>query len=162
MKIFETEAYIDSLLDIVREGREVPLTVVGHSMEPFLVHERDSVLLAGIDRKLQKGDIALFKRKDGQYILHRICAIRQDGFYFVGDNQNSCDIEGPIKREQICAVVHQVKRHGLDIREDDFIWRFFKKEWLWVIRWRRQIKRLRVLKVLRKVQKKKIENIHEK
>ena len=141
MKVFETETYIDSLMEIVNAGHEVPLVVVGHSMEPFLIHERDSVLLAPICDSLKKGDIALFKRQDGQYILHRIYKINQDGYYFVGDNQNICDIEGPIRREQICAVVYKARRHGIEIQEKDFIWRLFSREWRWAIRWRRQIKR---------------------
>lgn len=141
MKVFDTETYIDSLMEIVNTGQEVPLIVVGHSMEPFLIHERDSVLLAPIRDSLKKGDIALFKRQDGQYILHRIYKIKQDGYYFVGDNQNICDIEGPIRREQICAVVYKARRHGIEIQEKDFIWRLFRREWRWAIRWRRQIKR---------------------
>lgn len=66
---------------------------------------------------------------------------KQDGYYFVGDNQNICDIEGPIRREQICAVVYKARRHGIEIQEKDFIWRLFRREWRWAIRWRRQIKR---------------------
>ena len=55
MKVFDTETYIDSLIEIVNTGQEVPLMVVGHSMEPFLIHERDSVLLAPICDSLKKG-----------------------------------------------------------------------------------------------------------
>lgn len=145
MVIFDTEEYIDSLISVLQEGREVPLLVVGHSMEPFLVHERDSVLLSPVDRMLKKGDVALFKRKDGQYILHRIYKIKDNAFYFVGDNQNLCDVEGPIKKEQICALVHSAKRHGVEIQETDFIWRFFKRAWLWTIRWRPYMKKLLAL-----------------
>lgn len=142
MKMLETEEYIDLLIEIVREGHEVTLRVIGHSMEPFLIHERDFVLLSPIRNSLQKGDIALFKRENGQYILHRICKIRREGFYFVGDNQNICDIEGPIKREKIYAVVHKVNRQRVEIQEGDCIWQFFKREWLWNIRWRRYMKKL--------------------
>ena len=145
MVIFDTEEYIDSLISVLKEGREVPLLVVGHSMEPFLVHERDTVLLSPVDRMLKKGDIALFKRKDGQYILHRRYKIKDNDFYFVGDNQNLCDVEGPIRKEQICALVHRAKRHGTEIYENDFIWRFFKKGWLWTIRWRPSMKKLLAL-----------------
>lgn len=141
MIIFDTEEYIDSLISVLQEGREVLLLVVGHSMEPFLVHERDTVLLSPVNRMLKKGDIALFKRNNGQYILHRIYKIKDNAFYFVGDNQNLCDVEGPIKREQICAAVYSAKRHGVEIYETDFIWRFFKSAWLWTIRWRPYMKK---------------------
>ena len=150
MRVLETETYIDALIDIVAQGKDVPLMVAGHSMEPFLVHERDSVLLSPVRCALRKGDIALYKRENGQYILHRIYRIRRDEYYFVGDNQNICDIEGPIKREQICAVVRQVRRHGKEIREGEFLWRFFQREWLWLIRWRRYLKRLPIPGFLRR------------
>lgn len=88
MKILETEAYIDTLVDMVDQGNEVLLVVVGHSMEPFLVHERDQVLLSPITREVRKGDIILYQREDGQYILHRICRIRADGYDLVGDNHS--------------------------------------------------------------------------
>lgn len=145
MVIFDTEEYIDSLISVLQEGREVPLLVVGHSMEPFLVHERDTVLLSPVSRMLKKGDIALFKRNNGQYILHRIYKIKDNVVYFVGDNQNLCDVEGPIKIEQICAMVYSAKRHGMEIHETDFIWRFFQREWLWTIRWRPYMKKLLAL-----------------
>lgn len=73
-------------VDMVDQGNEVLLVVVGHSMEPFLVHERDQVLLSPITREVRKGDIILYQREDGQYILHRICRIRADGYDLVGDN----------------------------------------------------------------------------
>lgn len=73
-------------VDMVDQGNEVLLVVVGHSMEPFLVHERDQVLLSPITREVRKGDIKLYQREDGQYILHCICRIRADGYDLVGDN----------------------------------------------------------------------------
>lgn len=73
-------------VDMVDQGNEVLLVVVGHSMEPFLVHERDQVLLSPITREVRKGDIILYQREDGQYILHRICRIGADGYDLVGDN----------------------------------------------------------------------------
>lgn len=145
MIIFDTEQYIDSLISVLQEGQEVPLLVVGHSMEPFLIHERDTVLLSPITSMLKKGDIVLFKRKNGQYILHRIYKIKDNDFYFVGDNQNLCDVEGPIKKEQIYAIVHSAKRHGVDIHENDLMWCFFKRVWLRTIRWRPYMKKLLAL-----------------
>lgn len=142
MKILGTEAYINTLVDMVDQGNEVSLVVVGHSMEPFLVHERDQVLLSPITRKVQKGDIVLYQRENGQYILHRICRIRADGYDLVGDNQNICDIEGPIQRKQMRAIVRKVRRHGKVVQEGDFLWRIFQKEWLRMIRWRRYLKKI--------------------
>lgn len=142
MILFDTEQYIDSLLSVLQEGQEVPLLIVGHSMEPFLIHERDMVLLSPTHSGIKKGDIVLFRRKDGQYILHRIYKIKGDDVYSVGDNQNLCDIEGPMKKEQICAVACRAKRHGVEICEKNLIWRFFQREWLWTIRWRPLMKKI--------------------
>ncbi|MCF2682337.1 S24/S26 family peptidase [Faecalicatena contorta] len=142
MKILETEAYIDTLVDMVEQGNEVLLVVVGHSMEPFLVHERDQVLLSPITREVRKGDIILYQRENGQYILHRICRIRADGYDLVGDNQNLCDIEGPIQRKQMRAIVRKARRNGKEVQEGDLLWRIFQKEWLRLIRWRRYLKKM--------------------
>lgn len=43
-------------------------------------------------------------------MLHRIYKVDGDDYYFVGDNQ--VDIEGPIKRDQIFAIVYKVKEKG--------------------------------------------------
>ena len=61
------------------QGQEVILTVTGNSMRPFLRHQRDQGVLTAVDgRALQPGDVPLYRRQNGQYVLHRVVE-RQDG-----------------------------------------------------------------------------------
>ena len=130
-----TREYIDILRTVIDEGKEVNMRVLGSSMAPFVVHERDTIYFKRPERKLKKGDIAFFQRNNGQYVVHRIYKIKGDEYYFVGDNQTL--IEGPIEKGQIFAIVTRVIRKGKEIRPGDPWWLFFEKIWINMIPLRR-------------------------
>ena len=69
--------------------------------------------------------------------MHRICKVKKEGYYLVGDAQQ--EIEGPIERECIFAVVLRVRRKGKWIGAEDFWWKFFAVVWIRVIPFRRFI-----------------------
>lgn len=71
------------------------------------------------DRELQKGDIVFFRRKSGQFVMHRIWKIRPEGYYIVGDAQTQ--IEGPVKREQIFALITKVRRKEKWLEPGDYV-----------------------------------------
>lgn len=131
MNKLDTREYITILKSLVDEGREVNMHVLGSSMAPFVVHERDVIYFKKPGRKLHKGDIAFFQRKNGQYVVHRIYKTKGNQYYFVGDNQT--DIEGPIDEGQIFATVTKVKRKGKMIGPGDFWWEFFARVWIRII-----------------------------
>lgn len=126
-----TREYVSILKEVVLSGDEASMVVVGSSMAPFLIHQRDIVYFRKIDKELKKGDMCFFQRSNGAYVLHRIYKVDGDDYYFVGDNQ--VDIEGPIKREQIFAIVYKVKRKGKEIKPGDFWWNFFYYVWIRII-----------------------------
>ena len=130
-----TREYIDILRTVIDEGKEVNMRVLGSSMAPFVVHERDTIYFKRPERELKKGDIAFFQRNNGQYVVHRIYKIKGDEYYFVGDNQTL--IEGPIEKGQIFATVTRVIRKGKEIRPGDPWWLFFQKIWINMIPLRR-------------------------
>lgn len=136
----DTKEYIDMLMELVREGKCVNLTIAGGSMSPFLVNQRDLVCLEPMKREPGKGDIVLFQRPGGEYILHRICRVGADGYYIVGDAQ--VEVEGPVAREQICCIIEKACRKGTWINRTDFWWKFFAGVWLHVIPFRRGLIRL--------------------
>ena len=53
----------------------LPLVISGNSMLPFLVHGRDTVYLSKLKRPVKKGDVLLYRRDSGAYILHRVYKI---------------------------------------------------------------------------------------
>ncbi len=137
MKQLDTYEYISTLRELTEEGRTVSLIISGSSMSPFLIHQRDTVFFKKPDKPLKVGDIVFFQRENKQFVLHRIYKIKKEGYYIVGDNQT--EIEGPVKEEQIFAIVTKVKRKGKTIQPGDFWWEFFAKVWLHMIPIRRPI-----------------------
>ena len=137
MRKVDTNEYVSVLRELTEEGKEVSLLVAGSSMSPFLIHERDYICFKKPDRELRKGDMVFYQRMSGQFVMHRIYKVKPEGFYIVGDAQT--EIEGPVLREQIFAIVTRVKRKGKWIKPGDFWWVFFEKVWLHMIPIRRVV-----------------------
>ena len=131
MKSIDTQAYLGQLTVLLEAGKTVNLVVSGSSMEPFLIHQRDAVLLEKPDRPYRKGDIVLFRRCGGKYVLHRICKLTAQGAYLIGDGQTA--VEGPVAISQMIAIVTQVRRKEHIIGPGDFRWKFFARLWIRMI-----------------------------
>lgn len=131
MKKVDTFEYVSVLKELVEEGREVSMLISGSSMSPFLCHGRDQVYFKAPDRPLRVGDMVFFQRRSGQYVLHRICKVKDGSYYIVGDAQTA--IEGPVSREQIFALVTRVQRKGRILAPGDFWWEFFARVWVRLI-----------------------------
>ena len=75
-----------------------------------------------------KGDIVLYRRADGTYILHRICRVCADGSYeIIGDAQTTA--ERGVLPEQIAAAAVCVYRKGKKYEKSSLLWRFFADVW---------------------------------
>ena len=81
----DTVLLMEQYKELLRTVKTLPLLVTGNSMAPFLVDRRDTVYLSGIRRPLRRGDIVLYQRRSGAYILHRICRREGDTFTIAGD-----------------------------------------------------------------------------
>ena len=122
MKI-DTKIYLSFLKEMIEQNTDVSIVISGNSMSPFLVNQRDVIYLSKINRKLKKGDLVLYQRLSGQYVVHRIVKVKKSGYYLAGDNQIA--IEGPILDKQIFGLVTKVKRKGKWIEAGNFWWEFF-------------------------------------
>ena len=128
MKTIDTQGYLNILCRIIEDGNTACTVVTGGSMSPFLASNRDYVYLEKPKRKLKKGDVVLFIRQNGDYVLHRIKRISTEGYYLTGDRQTT--LEGPVKREQIMALVTSVKRKSKILTPKSLIWQFYEKIWI--------------------------------
>ena len=128
MRIVDTKEYVSVLRERVENGEEAVMLIAGNSMSPFLMHGRDYICFRKPHRTLKKGDMVFYQRENGQYIMHRICRAAPEGYYITGDAQ--MEIEGPVKEEQIFAIVTKVCRKGKWIQKGDFWWDFFEKVWI--------------------------------
>ena len=128
VKILEPEQLMPQLLEMLEVTEPVPLVISGSSMTPFLVHGRDTVYLTKIRQPLKRGDMVLYRRDSGNYILHRICRVEGETYIMVGDAQTW--LETGIRRDQILARVTAVRRRGKLLQKGSFWWDFFEKVWI--------------------------------
>ena len=127
-RVVDTREYVSVLREIAEEGKVVSMLIAGSSMAPFLCHNRDYIYFTRPDRELRKGDMVFYQRDSGQYVMHRICRVRPEGYYLVGDAQTQ--IEGSLRRDQIFARIIRVKRKGKILEPGDFWWEFFEHVWI--------------------------------
>lgn len=141
-RIIDTQAYLDTVLELLRGGSaNVPVTVTGSSMTPFL-RQGDTVYLNLLTRPPRPGDIVLYTRPEGRYILHRVVAVNRDGsFTMLGDAQTRQERIG--SREQIHAIATGARRRGRNITPRSFVWWFYGVIWRWVAPWRPTLIRFR-------------------
>ena len=128
VRIIEPQLLTEQLPQLLQEAESVPLVISGSSMVPFLVHGRDTVYLSKVTQPLKKGDMIFYRRRGGQYVLHRICKVRDGSYDLVGDGQVA--IEHGIVPEQILAVVMAVRRKEKLLRKGSFLWEFIEHIWL--------------------------------
>ena len=112
------EATYEQILD--RFGQMV-YSIRGGSMRPFLYSDRDAVLIRakGIQR-CKKYDAVLYRRDNGQYVLHRIVEVCPDSYVLQGDN--CLQREPGIRDDQILGVLTGVIRKGttLDVSKPSY------------------------------------------
>ncbi len=83
---------MESLLPFIEEafnrGVDFQIPITGTSMNPLLYQNRDFVKIVKPDLPLKTGDIPLYRRDDGTFVLHRVVGIKENGEYIMcGDNQ---------------------------------------------------------------------------
>ena len=106
----------------------LPLVISGNSMSPFLVHDRDTVYLSRLKNPISKGQMLLYRRFNGQYVLHRVYRVEADSLTMVGDAQT--ELEPGIRPGQVIAVVTSALRKGKMQTPGCFWWEFFEKVWI--------------------------------
>lgn len=102
--------------------------VRGTSMWPLLKEGKTRVQVeAKEEKQVRKGDLVLYRRKDGTLVLHRIIKVEEDSFLVCGDHQWK-QME-QIQEEQILAVAQGFFRNGHYIDEKTWWYRLYKKFW---------------------------------
>lgn len=88
MKI-ENDILIPELARLLSEGKEVRFTPAGVSMRPFIEGDKDSVILAPLNRAPRRGDILLAQVQTlcgrTTYVLHRLIRIEGEQLILMGD-----------------------------------------------------------------------------
>ncbi len=113
--------------ELLSQGKSVEITVSGISMYPMLCHRVSRVRLApaGV---LKKGDLPLYRRDNGAFVLHRVIAVENESYTCCGDNQ--WRLERGIRQDQIIAVVTDFARKNRWISCESGIYRLYWKFWV--------------------------------
>ena len=132
-RVMQPEILLEEYRQLLKDENitALPLVISGNSMSPFLVHGRDTVYLSRLDRPAKKGDVLLYKRESGAYILHRVYKVEKDSYTMVGDAQTQ--LEQGIRQDQIIAIMTSALRKGKLQKKGSFWWEFFEKLWIRII-----------------------------
>ena len=140
VRVVDPAQIIEPLLDLLDEVQAVPLVISGGSMSPYLISGRDTVYLSKISRPLRKGDMVLYRRAGGSYVLHRIFKVEDGSYTMVGDAQTL--LEPGIHADQICAIVTAVRRKDKLLQKGSFWWDFFEIVWIRLVPLRPALKKM--------------------
>ena len=108
--------------ELERSGKLV-YTTVGTSMNPMIKQDRDLSIIEKPKGRLKKYDVAFFKRPNGQYVLHRVVKVLDDGYVILGDN--CVNKEFNIKETQILGVLVSLVRNGKEVDLNSFGYKIY-------------------------------------
>lgn len=122
--ILNLDEMSDLLFDIIKSDGKVSIIASGVSMEPFIRNKKDVVTLIKVERKIEKGDVPLYRRSNGKIVLHRVIGKDENGYIIRGDNQWTN--EYGIKDGNIIALLYSVKKGGIEVKKDSALCRVYE------------------------------------
>lgn len=118
----------DFAIELLSEGRKVNILGRGNSMRPYLVHERDKIVLEP-STSIKVGDVVFASLPNGKQVVHRVVNIALDNVTLMGDSNMSTeacklsDIHG--------RAIGFIRKGRNEIeRVDSFGYRLYS--WLWL------------------------------
>ena len=107
----------DVIREVLESDGEFEICPSGKSMLPLIKEGRDLVTLVKAQAFLSEGDIALYKRECGQFVLHRVMRSENGVYAMCGDNQTV--LEKGIKHSQIIGKVCRMTLDGKIVNVTD-------------------------------------------
>ena len=134
------------IFEMLEEHVDITMKVTGSSMHPLLINKRDSVILTKCDRyNLKKGDIPLYRRNNGKFVLHRIVRTHENSYDLCGDNQYI--IEKNVSKKNVIAVVKAFERNGKFYSCDDSFYKIYWRLRVFSIPFRSLLHRSRIRRI---------------
>lgn len=118
---------------------KIPIT--GTSMNPLLYEKRDFVLIKKPSLPLEIGDIPLYRRENGAFVLHRVVDKNESGYVMCGDNQFILELG--ITDENVIGVVSEMSIDGKLISVNDAQYLRHKEKYVKNVGKRYPLRRLR-------------------
>ena len=127
----ECNVRLDDMMPLIREsleqGNSVRFSPRGTSMLPMLRQGLDTVILSPLPpRRLNKYELPMYQRKNGQYVVHRIVKAGET-YTCMGDNQ--FQKEPGLSQDQMIALVTGFTRNGKEHSVDELSHRAYCRLW---------------------------------
>ena len=100
----------DFICETLKTNGTVTFTANGTSMLPWIRNGQDRVTLCSLPDNLRPGDVVFYRRKNGDFVLHRLISRNNGAFAFCDDNQFR--IERGIKKSDMIGVLSGLERGG--------------------------------------------------
>ena len=113
--------------EALKSGKTITRFTVGPSMQPLLYARDTLVVIRPVDGDLGRGELPLYKRPNGKYIMHRIIRVRKDAYITRGDNQY---LNETVPKEWVLGVVCEIHRRGKAFKTDAYLYRLYV--WFWL------------------------------
>ncbi|MBP3918266.1 MAG: S24/S26 family peptidase [Clostridia bacterium] len=112
----------------LRAGKTVVTSTRGVSMEPLLHEDKTLVTLQPVQRTLCVGELPIFLRNDGKYVIHRIIEVHDAYYRTRGDN---CLSSETVPHTSVLGVVTEIYRNGSYLKVTDK--KYLLYVWIWRI-----------------------------
>ena len=127
----ECNVRLDDMMPLIREsleqGKSVRFSPRGTSMLPMLRQGLDTVILSPLPpRRLNKYELPMYQRKNGQYVVHRIVKAGET-YTCMGDNQ--FQKEPGLSHDQMIALVTGFTRNGKEHSVEEWSHRTYCRFW---------------------------------
>lgn len=120
------EEWMPLIRETLAAGQSVEFSPRGTSMLPMLRQGVDRVVLSPLPERLQKYDLPLYQRDNGQYVLHRIVQVGES-ITCMGDNQ--IDPEEGLGESQMIGLVTAFYRGNKKVSVADWRYRLYCRIW---------------------------------
>ena len=121
---------IEKWRELGENGAAIPIRIPVHgfSMMPLIRPEKDMITIMPLIRAPMVGDIVMFRRGDGKYIVHRVYRTFKDGIQTWGDNCLNAD--APRKLKDVFGIVVSLERDGKIYQTDTDKHRDYGIRWM--------------------------------
>ena len=118
---------MNSVEQILKDSGCYAAVVHGISMQPLLIDHRDVAYIEPTST-IRRLDVVLFRRKNGQLVLHRVLKCQHSGTHYLvaGDNDTNTEC---VEREQILGVMTAFCRNGKTTKATAVQHRLYARLW---------------------------------
>ena len=95
-------------------------------MRPLIKAGRDAVLITAKNGRLARFDVGLFKRNEGDCVLHRVLEVESEGYLFCGDSQTFTE---HVPEDQVLGKMTALTRKGKPVNLAGVSYRAYVAAW---------------------------------